>query len=74
MFSLVVVIAALSSASGIWAQNLCHNQAAYDNLTVSTRTGVFVGNLNDTYPNVRQFKNIAYAKVCPLQSRGEQRC
>lgn len=32
-------------------------------LTVKTRTGTFVGNLNDTYPNVRQFKYIPYAKV-----------
>ncbi|KUJ12216.1 carboxylesterase, type B [Mollisia scopiformis] len=32
------------------------------NLTVHTRTGTFVGNLNDTYPDVRQFKYIPYAK------------
>lgn len=33
------------------------------NLTVSTKTGTFVGNLNDTYPAVRQFKYVPYAKV-----------
>lgn len=36
---------------------------APSNLTVSTRTGTFIGNLNDTYPDVRQFKYIPYAKV-----------
>jgi carboxylesterase type B len=30
---------------------------------VKVRTGTFVGNLNDTYPDVRQFKYIPYAKV-----------
>lgn len=39
-----------------------HSNAS-DNLTVKTRTGTFVGNLNDTYPDVRQFKWIPYAKV-----------
>ena len=46
----------------------CYNEATSANLTVKTRTGTFVGNLNDTYPDVRQFKNIPYAKVwlqCP---------
>jgi hypothetical protein len=33
------------------------------NLVVKTRTGTFVGGLNDTYPNVRQFKYVPYAKV-----------
>lgn len=32
-------------------------------LTVKTRTGTFLGSLNDTYPDVRQFKWIPYAKV-----------
>lgn len=36
---------------------------APSNLTVTTRTGTFIGNLNDTYPAVRQFKYIPYAKV-----------
>lgn len=44
-------------------------QSSNANLTVITRTGVFTGNLNDTYPDVRQFKNIPYAKVTfPSQS------
>ena len=34
------------------------------NLIVQTRTGTFVGDYNDTYPDVRQFKFIPYAKVC----------
>lgn len=34
-----------------------------DDLVVRTKTGVFRGNLNDTYPDVRQFKWIPYAKV-----------
>lgn len=33
------------------------------NLTVTTRTGTLIGNLNDTYPAVRQFKYVPYAKV-----------
>lgn len=32
-------------------------------LKVTTRTGTFIGDLNDTYPDVRQFKWIPYAKV-----------
>lgn len=36
---------------------------ASSNLTVSTKTGIFVGNLNDTFPAVRQFKYVPYAKV-----------
>ncbi|KAK5130424.1 hypothetical protein LTR08_002122 [Meristemomyces frigidus] len=35
---------------------------AASNLTVRTRTGVFVGGLNDTYPDVRHFKWIPYAE------------
>jgi hypothetical protein len=38
-----------------------HNDT--DNLTVKTRTGTFIGDLNDTYTDVRQFKWIPYAKV-----------
>ncbi|KAJ7880090.1 Alpha/Beta hydrolase protein [Mycena leptocephala] len=37
--------------------------ATQPNLMVKVRTGTFVGNLNDTYPDVRQFKYIPYAKV-----------
>ncbi|KAJ3751317.1 Alpha/Beta hydrolase protein [Lentinula detonsa] len=38
------------------------------NLTVTTKTGTFVGGLNDTYPDVRHFKYIPYAKP-PVGSR-----
>ncbi|KIK65792.1 hypothetical protein GYMLUDRAFT_38279 [Collybiopsis luxurians FD-317 M1] len=38
------------------------------NLTVQTRTGTFVGGLNDTYPDVRHFKYVPYAKP-PVGSR-----
>jgi hypothetical protein len=33
------------------------------NLTVETRTGTFIGSLNDTYPNVRQFLRVPFAQV-----------
>ncbi|PVH72271.1 alpha/beta-hydrolase [Cadophora sp. DSE1049] len=39
----------------------CGNSTT-DNLTVKTRTGTFMGNLNDTYPDVRQFLYVPYAK------------
>ncbi|KAF7366099.1 Carboxylic ester hydrolase [Mycena venus] len=49
--------------------------ATQPNLTVKVRTGTFVGNLNDTYPDVRQFKYIPYAKppVGPLRWMPPQR-
>lgn len=34
-----------------------------DNLTVRTRTGTFVGSLDDAYTDVRQFRYVPYAKV-----------
>ncbi|KAJ5525773.1 alpha/beta-hydrolase [Penicillium frequentans] len=34
----------------------------WSNLTVETQTGTFIGMLNDTYPNVRQFLRVPYAK------------
>lgn len=37
----------------------------WSNLTVQTRTGTFVGMLNDTYPNVRQFLRVPFAQVRP---------
>jgi hypothetical protein len=46
-------------ASGV----LSTNPNASSNLVVKTRTGTFVGGINDTYPNVRQFKYVQYAKV-----------
>jgi hypothetical protein len=30
---------------------------------VETRTGTFIGILNDTYPNVRQFLRVPFAQV-----------
>jgi hypothetical protein len=36
----------------------------WSNLTVETRTGRFIGFLNDTQPNVRQFLRVPFAKVC----------
>jgi hypothetical protein len=38
----------------------------WNNLTVETETGIFVGMLNDTYPNVRQFLRVPFAEVCSL--------
>ena len=32
-------------------------------LEVQARTGIFVGDLNDTYPDVRQFNYVPYGKV-----------
>ena len=55
---LKTILLALFCASCAWAD---YNPTY--NLVVQTRTGTFVGNLNDTYPNVRQFKYIPYAKV-----------
>ncbi|GAT22659.1 para-nitrobenzyl esterase [Aspergillus luchuensis] len=34
----------------------------WSNLTVETRTGTFIGMLNDTYPDVRQFLRVPYAQ------------
>ncbi|PWY82015.1 alpha/beta-hydrolase [Aspergillus heteromorphus CBS 117.55] len=34
----------------------------WSNLTVETQTGTFIGFLNDTFPNVRQFLHVPYAK------------
>jgi hypothetical protein len=35
----------------------------WSNLTVETNTGTFIGFLNDTYPNVRQFLRVPFAQV-----------
>ena len=35
----------------------------WSNLTVETRTGTFIGMLNDTFPDVRQFLRIPFAQV-----------
>ncbi|KAJ5731951.1 alpha/beta-hydrolase [Penicillium malachiteum] len=34
----------------------------WSNLTVETQSGTFIGMFNDTYPNVRQFLRVPYAK------------
>ena len=47
----------------LWIVLLLAGGAGAVNLTVETRTGTFLGGLNDTYPNVRQFKWVPYAKV-----------
>lgn len=41
----------------------------WSNLTVETHTGTFIGMLNDTYPNVRQFLRVPYAQVHSSFSR-----
>ena len=38
----------------------------WSNLTVETQTGTFIGMLNDTHPNVRQFLRIPFAEVSSL--------
>lgn len=40
----------------------------WSNLTVETQTGTFIGMLNDTYPNVRQFLRIPFAQVSTLST------
>jgi hypothetical protein len=67
MFFHTLIFAAFAPLAVAGSHRL-HN--ATDNLTVKIRTGTFVGNLNDTYPDVRQFKWIPYAKVMSLQRYG----
>ena len=61
MFERVAI--GLLIASVAWAGTGCHEETNQANLTVHTRTGTFIGGLNDTYPDVRHFKYIPYAKV-----------
>jgi carboxylesterase type B len=59
----VSLLAAVALAkAGCTSTSTCCNQTAQANLTVEARTGTFVGDLNDTYPDVRQFKYVPYAK------------
>ncbi|KAF5385556.1 hypothetical protein D9757_006740 [Collybiopsis confluens] len=52
--ALILLIVTVTLASG---------QGGHGNdLIVHTRTGTFIGDLNDTYPDVRQFKYVPYAK------------
>lgn len=60
MFVCSLITLALANAVCV-ASYSQHNDT--DDLTVTTRTGTFIGDLNDTYSDVRQFKWIPYAKV-----------
>jgi len=60
MFTCSLITAALAVVVSATSHSQ-HNGT--DNLTVKTRTGTFIGDLNDTYADVRQFKWIPYAKV-----------
>lgn len=57
------VAIAVLAASVALAGTACHNEPNQASLTVHTKTGTFIGGLNDTYPDVRYFKYIPYAKV-----------
>ncbi|PSR80480.1 Alpha/Beta hydrolase protein [Coniella lustricola] len=59
-FLCATLLSALHVAQGQQCRDATSTTAA--NLTVTTRTGTFVGDLNDTYADVRQFKYIPYAK------------
>jgi hypothetical protein len=63
MFQLLPLLTILFALAA--ATSTCKNTTNSPNLTVTTRTGTFIGDLNDTYPNVRQFKYIPYAQVLP---------
>lgn len=60
MFSAILTILAGTCAVSA-TKHTCNNDRS--GLTVTTRTGTFVGDLNDTYTDVKQFKWIPYAKV-----------
>lgn len=62
MFRSIAITLFIANLTSAWTN--AQNQTDDDNLTVYTRTGTFIGDLNDTYPDVRQFKYIPYAKVC----------
>lgn len=47
----------------LWSLVLLMSAVQAVQLKVETRTGTFLGGLNDTYPDVRQFKWVPYAKV-----------
>ena len=54
------LLSTLALASPAWASP---SEQAESNPIVHTRTGSFVGDYNDTYPDVRQFKYVPYAQV-----------
>lgn len=64
MLGLILSTVALVGVTFVSAGPSSNDGHPDPNLTVKTRTGVFVGDYNDTYPDVRQFKYIPYAKVC----------
>jgi hypothetical protein len=51
----------LATLHSVWA--VSSDPHGYGNRIVQARTGTFVGDYNDTYPDVRQFKYVPYAKV-----------
>ncbi|QKX64570.1 uncharacterized protein TRUGW13939_11745 [Talaromyces rugulosus] len=61
-----IVALALSELNPPYYANLTWQPARtlsnWSNLTVETRTGTFIGTLNDTYPNVRQFLRVPFAQ------------
>lgn len=54
--------AALLLHAAVLATAKTYNSSS-DNLTIRTRTGTFVGSLDDAYTDVRQFRYVPYAKV-----------
>ncbi|ORY69089.1 carboxylesterase, type B [Pseudomassariella vexata] len=66
LLPLALAISALGQTFPPYYQNLTQEPArtlsSFTNLTVETRTGTFVGFLNDTYPDVRQFLRIPFAQ------------
>ncbi|KAK8097972.1 carboxylesterase [Apiospora kogelbergensis] len=69
MFGFVLSTFALVGVSLVSAGSSSEAGQLDPNLIVKTRTGTFVGDYNDTYPDVRQFKYIPYAKppIGPLR-------
>ncbi|KAK8023079.1 hypothetical protein PG991_006960 [Apiospora marii] len=63
MLGLFASAIALAAASLVSAGSPSSGDQPDPNLIVQTRTGTFVGDYNDTYPDVRQFKYIPYAKT-----------
>jgi hypothetical protein len=60
MLVISLITAALTIVVGASSDSQHHGTQS---LVVKTRTGTFIGDLNDTYADVRQFKWIPYAKV-----------